>query len=174
MVRAFISGKLMSLQILRTSMLWMNDRGPSVTLGYVHNEEANKKAFTADGWFRTGDLGFVRYLEDSTGINSRSGPWLGLTGRLKEMINKGGEKVSPAEVENVALTEERVQLAVCFSMPDDTYGEQVALVLVPKTPLKGLKLILNLQGKNKCLTEYEILFSFSCSHSKLLVTLKSR
>ena len=121
----------------------MDTRGPSVTPGYINNEDANKKAFTADGWFRTGDLGFLSYLENSVGIGSESssGPWLSLTGRIKEMINKGGEKVSPAEVEEVALTEESLKLAVCFSMPDDTYGEQVALAVVPNKQFKGMNTI---------------------------------
>lgn len=110
-----------------------------MTPGYINNEDANKKAFTADGWFRTGDLGFLRYIENSMGVGSEysSGPWLSLTGRIKEMINKGGEKVSPAEVEAVALMEESLKLAVCFSMPDDTYGEQVAIAVVPKVHLEG-------------------------------------
>jgi len=120
--------------------LIVDTRGPSVTPGYINNEDANKNAFTADGWFRTGDLGFLRYLENSMGVGSvsSSGPWLSLTGRIKEMINKGGEKVSPAEVEAVALMEESLKLVVCFSMPDDTYGEQVAIAVVPNKQFKGM------------------------------------
>lgn len=104
--------------------------------GYIGNEEANAESFTSDGWFRTGDLGFVTSTPGRDNILEQSGstfearPWLTLTGRKKELINRGGEKVSPAEVEAVALANDSVQHAVCFPMPDETYGEAVALAVV--------------------------------------------
>ena len=87
-------------------------RGPGVTPGYLGNPEANAAAFV-DGWFRTGDQGVVE------------SPYLRLTGRLKELIIRGGESISPAEVEDVLKAHPAVTDAACFGVPDDKYGEQV-------------------------------------------------
>jgi acyl-CoA synthetase (AMP-forming)/AMP-acid ligase II len=94
-------------------------RGPSVIEGYLDNEEANATQFR-DGWFRTGDSGSV----------SADG-YIELHGRLKELINRGGEKISPYEVEDVLLTHPGVAEAVVFAAPDAKYGEQVAAAVVP-------------------------------------------
>ncbi|MCW5981845.1 MAG: AMP-binding protein [Bryobacteraceae bacterium] len=93
-------------------------RGPNVTRGYEGNPEANAGAFV-DGWFRTGDQGFL----DEDG-------YLTLTGRLKEIINRGGEKISPREVEEVILDYPPVSLAVVFAAPDTALGEAVAAAVV--------------------------------------------
>ncbi|MEE8338019.1 MAG: acyl--CoA ligase [Dehalococcoidia bacterium] len=93
-------------------------RGGSVTAGYEHNAEANAGAFT-DGWFRTGDQGYL----DPDG-------YLFLTGRLKEIINRGGEKVSPREVDEVLLQHPAVEQAVTFAVPHDRLGEEVAAAIV--------------------------------------------
>jgi acyl-CoA synthetase (AMP-forming)/AMP-acid ligase II len=93
-------------------------RGPNVTPGYEANPEANARAFT-NGWFRTGDQGLI----DAEG-------YLRLTGRLKELINRGGEKVSPLEVDEVLLDHPAVQQAVTFAMPHDKLGEEVAAAVV--------------------------------------------
>ena len=93
-------------------------RGASVTAGYEHNAEANAGAFT-DGWFRTGDQGYL----DPDG-------YLFLTGRLKEIINRGGEKVSPREVDEVLLQHPAVEQAVTFAVPHDRLGEEVAAAIV--------------------------------------------
>jgi acyl-CoA synthetase (AMP-forming)/AMP-acid ligase II/acyl carrier protein len=93
-------------------------RGPNVTLGYVANPQANEKAFTA-GWFRTGDQGYM----DEQG-------YLYLTGRLKELINRGGEKISPREVDEALLLHPAVEQAVTFAMPDAMLGEDVAAAVV--------------------------------------------
>lgn len=93
-------------------------RGPNVTAGYAENPEANAKAFTK-GWFRTGDQG--RF--DSEG-------YLFLTGRLKELINRGGEKVSPLEVDTVLLDHPAVAQVVTFGVPHPKLGEEVAAVAV--------------------------------------------
>jgi acyl-CoA synthetase (AMP-forming)/AMP-acid ligase II len=87
-------------------------RGPSITPGYLNNPEANAEAFF-DGWFRTGDIGVI---EDG---------YLRLEGRLKEMILRGGENISPAEIEQVLLGHPAVQDAVCFGVSDEKYGERV-------------------------------------------------
>ena len=98
-------------------------RGPNVMGGYVNNPEANATAFW-EGWFRTGDQGTLS--EDG---------YLTLTGRLKELINRGGEKISPVEVDEALLSHPAVAEAVCFGAPDSKYGESVraAVVLASET-----------------------------------------
>ncbi|MBV9736321.1 MAG: AMP-binding protein [Acidisphaera sp.] len=93
-------------------------RGPNVTAGYAANPEANAKAFS-DGWFRTGDQGVL----DTEG-------YLTLTGRLKELINRGGEKISPLEVDTVLMDHPAVAQVVTFAMPHDKLGEEVAAAVV--------------------------------------------
>jgi acyl-CoA synthetase (AMP-forming)/AMP-acid ligase II/acyl carrier protein len=93
-------------------------RGPNVTRGYESNPEANRTAFTG-GWFRTGDQGCL----------DRDG-YLSLTGRLKEIINRGGEKVSPREVDEILLDHPAVAQVVTFAIPDATLGEEVGAVVV--------------------------------------------
>jgi oxalate---CoA ligase len=93
-------------------------RGPNVTPGYEANPDANAKAFTA-GWFRTGDQGLL----DDEG-------YLRLTGRLKELINRGGEKISPLEVDEVLMDHPAVAQVVTFGMPHDKLGEEVAAAVV--------------------------------------------
>jgi acyl-CoA synthetase (AMP-forming)/AMP-acid ligase II len=95
-------------------------RGPNVTSGYVDNPEANAKAFS-NGWFRTGDQGNL----DEDG-------YLRINGRLKEMINRGGEKISPLEVDVVLMEHPAVQVALTFGMPHETLGEEVAAAVVLK------------------------------------------
>lgn len=95
-------------------------RGPNVTGGYLNNPTANAESFM-DGWFRTGDQGMV----DEHGR-------LRLTGRLKELINRGGEKISPLEVDAVLLQHPAVAEAVCFGAPDTKYGEAVHAAVVLK------------------------------------------
>ena len=86
-------------------------RGPNVMRGYHNNPEANAAAFI-DGWFRTGDIGVI----DNDG-------YLALTGRIKDQINRGGEKISPEEVEAVLLGHPAVAEAAVFGVPDPKYGE---------------------------------------------------
>ena len=96
-------------------------RGPSVTSGYLDNPEANESAFR-DGWFHTGDLGHL----DAEGF-------LFITGRLKEMINRGGKKIAPQEVEAVLVQHPAVAEAAACAIPHATLGEDVgaAVVLQP-------------------------------------------
>ena len=94
-------------------------RGENVMGGYVANDAANAAAFTAGGWLRTGDWGSL----DSDG-------YLTLLGRIKEIINRGGEKVSPAEVEDALLAHPAVAEAVVFAVPHDRLGEEVGAAVV--------------------------------------------
>lgn len=93
-------------------------RGESVTNGYEANPAANAEAFV-DGWFRTGDQGRL----DSDG-------YLVLTGRLKEQINRGGEKISPFEIDTALLRHPEVAEAVAFAFPHPTLGEEIAAAVV--------------------------------------------
>lgn len=94
-------------------------RGENVMAGYAENDAANAAVFTADGWFRTGDWGRL----DDDG-------YLVLEGRIKEIINRGGEKLSPAEIEDALLAHPSVREAVAFSIPHRTLGEDVAAAVV--------------------------------------------
>ncbi|MFB0922209.1 MAG: acyl--CoA ligase [Alphaproteobacteria bacterium] len=95
-------------------------RGPNVTAGYEANDKANAEGFT-HGWFRTGDQGMF----DDDG-------YLSITGRLKEIINRGGEKISPREVDEILLDHPAVDQAVTFALPHDKLGEEVAAAIVLK------------------------------------------
>ena len=93
-------------------------RGANVTAGYESNPGANAEAFS-QGWFRTGDQGVM----DADG-------YVSITGRLKEIINRGGEKISPREVDEVLMDHAAVAQVVCFGMPHAKLGEDVAAVVV--------------------------------------------
>jgi len=95
-------------------------RGDNVTSGYENNPTANKENFT-NGWFRTGDQGII----DPEG-------YVSITGRLKEIINRGGEKISPREVDEVLMDHPAVAQCVTFAMPHPKLGEEVAACVVFK------------------------------------------
>jgi acyl-CoA synthetase (AMP-forming)/AMP-acid ligase II len=95
-------------------------KGPNVIDGYENNPEANATAFV-NGWFRTGDQGQI----DADG-------YLSLTGRLKELINRGGEKISPLEIDDVLLRHPAIGEAVAFAVPHATLGEEVHAAVVLK------------------------------------------
>ena len=92
--------------------------GENVTRGYINNAEANAKDFV-DGWFRTGDLGIM----DEEG-------YVKVTGRLKEIINRGGEKIAPLEVDDVLLDHPAVEQVCTFAIPHDKLGEEVGSIVV--------------------------------------------
>lgn len=94
-------------------------RGPSVFEGYLDDAEANAKAFL-NGWFRTGDLG---YFDDDG--------YLTITGRIKELINRGGEKIGQLEIERVIAEHPSVANVCVFGIPHPTLGEEVAAAVVP-------------------------------------------
>ena len=95
-------------------------KGKNVIKGYHKNPAATKEAF-AGGWFHTGDQGFL----DEDG-------YLKLTGRLKELINRGGEKISPIEIDSVLMSHPDIAEAVCFAAPDAKYGEEVNAAVICK------------------------------------------
>src|SRR5580692_1155448 len=95
-------------------------QGPNVVKEYENNPEANEKSFTG-GWFRTGDQGYL----DEEG-------YLILTGRIKELINRGGEKIAPREIDEVLLGHPAVAEAVAFGVPHATWGEEVVAAVVLK------------------------------------------
>jgi len=98
-------------------------KGPNVIRGYENNPEANAVSFV-DGWFRTGDQGYL----DADG-------YLHLVARIKELINRGGEKISPREIDEILLAHPAVAEAVCFGMPHATWGEEVAAAVVVREPV---------------------------------------
>jgi long-chain acyl-CoA synthetase len=95
-------------------------RGPNVMAGYYNRPDENARAFTADGWFRTGDMGRL----DADG-------YLSITGRIKELIIRGGEKIMPREVEDVLSQVPGVQEAAVIGEPDGDRGEAVVAFVVP-------------------------------------------
>ena len=96
-------------------------RGENVTKGYLNNPSANASSFTTNGFFRTGDQG----KKDSEG-------YVFITGRIKELINKGGEKISPIELDNTVAQNPAVSEAVSFAIEDEMYGQDVGLAIVVK------------------------------------------
>ena len=98
-------------------------RGPSVHLGYHNNPAANAASFTEDGWFRTGDLG--RFVDAAGNVQ--------LSGRSKEIINRGGKKFFPREVEEILYTHPSVMHAAMVGLPDARLGERNCLCVIPKS-----------------------------------------
>lgn len=96
-------------------------RGENVTKGYLNNAKANEESFTKEGFFRTGDQG----KKDQDG-------YVIITGRIKELINRGGEKISPIELDNVIATNQSVAEAVSFAIPSEMYGQEVGVAVVLK------------------------------------------
>lgn len=98
--------------------VWL--RGPTVVRGYLGDPRITAANFT-DGWLRTGDLGSLSAAGDLT-----------IRGRIKELINRGGEKISPERVEGVLASHPDVMEVAVFGVPDKLYGEKVAAVIVPR------------------------------------------
>jgi acyl-CoA synthetase (AMP-forming)/AMP-acid ligase II len=104
-------------------------RGPNVIDAYENNPEANASSFTR-GWFRTGDLGVL----DSEG-------YLRLLSRIKELINRGGEKIAPREIDEVLEAHPAVKEAVSFGVPHPTWGEEVGAAVVLREPVTEKELL---------------------------------
>ncbi|MDR5655460.1 class I adenylate-forming enzyme family protein [Ruixingdingia sedimenti] len=99
----------------------IQSQGPGTQLGYYRRPEANAEAFTPDGWFRSGDLGTI-------GPDGN----LRITGRLKEMINRGGKKYYPREVEELLYTHPAILHCAVIGLPDPRLGERNCLCIVPR------------------------------------------
>ncbi|MEE8413626.1 MAG: AMP-binding protein [Dehalococcoidales bacterium] len=95
-------------------------KGPGLFSGYLNNPEENKRAFTSEGYFRTGDLASI----DSEG-NVR------ITGRIKDIIIRGGENISPAEMETLIIQHPGVEEVVVIGLPDDELGEKACACIIP-------------------------------------------
>lgn len=93
-------------------------RGENIVKGYLNDPDANARVFTQDGFFRTGDFGYL----DANG-------YLFITARIREFINKGGEKISPVELDNVVTQHPAVAEAATFAVPDDVYGQDVSIAV---------------------------------------------
>jgi acyl-CoA synthetase (AMP-forming)/AMP-acid ligase II len=98
--------------------VWLH--GPTVVRGYLGDPAITAANFT-DGWLRTGDLGSLSTAGD-----------LSIRGRIKELINRGGEKISPERVEGVLGSHPNILEVAVFGVPDKMYGETVAAVIVPR------------------------------------------
>lgn len=94
-------------------------RGPNVMLGYYKNEEATRASFTPDGWLRTGDLGH----RDADGF-------FFVTGRIKELIIKGGENIAPREIDEALLAHPAVRDAAAVGVPDRHYGQEIGVAVI--------------------------------------------
>ena len=110
-------------------------QGPSVIQAYENNPDANAKSFV-HGWFRTGDEGIL----DGDG-------YLQLTGRIKELINRGGEKIAPREIDEALLTHPAVSEAVCFGVPHPKWGEEVAAAVVLREAATESELIAHCRNR---------------------------
>ncbi|MBO1900394.1 long-chain fatty acid--CoA ligase [Leucobacter weissii] len=100
----------------RTGEMWV--QGPNVSLGYWNNPEATAAAFTADGWFRTGDIGYI----DADG-------YFFIVDRLKDMIISGGENIYPAEIENALNSHPGITDVAVIGVPHEKWGETVCAVV---------------------------------------------
>jgi acyl-CoA synthetase (AMP-forming)/AMP-acid ligase II len=98
-------------------------RGPNVMRGYYKNDEATRASFTSDGWLRSGDLGH----RDADGFYF-------LTGRIKELIIKGGENIAPREIDEVLLRHPSVLEAAAVGVPDKHYGQEIMACVVLRSP----------------------------------------
>lgn len=96
-------------------------RGFTILPGYMKNDAANAAAFTSDGWFRTGDLAV---WDDKGNIT--------ITGRVKDLINRGGIKINPSDIENTIVEHDAVVMAAVVPMPDDVLGERICACLTLK------------------------------------------
>ena len=96
--------------------------GPSVHLGYHNNPQANADSFTPEGWFRSGDLG--KFVDGAGNVQ--------IVGRRKEIINRGGKKFFPREVEEVLYTHPKILHAAMVGIADPRLGERNCLCVIPR------------------------------------------
>jgi acyl-CoA synthetase (AMP-forming)/AMP-acid ligase II len=103
-------------------------RGPSVFSEYYNNEEATGGAFTPDGWFGTGDLA------------ERRGEYFAITGRSKDIINRGGVKLNPVDVETLLDAHPKILQSAIVPMPDPLLGEKACVFVSLKSPAQAVSL----------------------------------
>jgi cyclohexanecarboxylate-CoA ligase len=103
-------------------------RGPSLFSDYLNDPTETRKAFTADGWFRTGDLGEAR------------GEYFAITGRSRDLINRGGVKINPADVELLLDSHPKVLQSALVPMPDPVLGEKACVFITLKNPAQKVSL----------------------------------
>ncbi len=101
-------------------------RGPLTFSGYYQNDEANRNAFTEDGWFRSGDL--------AAQVNTPRGEYFAITGRIKDVINRGGVKFNPADVEALLDSHPKILQSAIVPMPDPVLGEKACAFVTLKSP----------------------------------------
>jgi oxalate---CoA ligase len=118
-------------------------KGENVTNGYINNPKANEESYI-NGWFLTGDEGI--FDEDG---------YLKITGRLKEIINRGGEKISPKEIDEILIEHENIQQAVAFSVPHEKLGEDLYAAVILKENMKVSEEDLKIYCKKR-LTQFKI------------------
>jgi acyl-coenzyme A synthetase/AMP-(fatty) acid ligase len=104
-------------------------RGPLLFAGYFNDPEADKTAFTPDGWFRSGDLGEMR-----------AGGNIAITGRIKDIINRGGVKFNPADVERLLDSHPKILQSAIVPMPDPVLGEKACVFVTLKTASEKITL----------------------------------
>jgi acyl-CoA synthetase (AMP-forming)/AMP-acid ligase II len=104
----------------------IGSRGASLMLGYFDDQTATEAAFNAQGWFMTGDLGWV----DDAG-------YLRITGRLKDVIIRGGRNIYPAHIEALAMSHDAVEKAAAFAVADPRLGERVCLAVVARKDMQA-------------------------------------
>ena len=121
-------------------------RGPTTVRGYYHSPEYNKKAFTPDGFYRTGDV--VRMYE---------GRYLSVEGRTKDTLNRGAEKISAEEVENHILAHPKVENCAFVAMPDRILGEKgCAFVLTKENQDLTLDELCRFLKEERCIATYKL------------------
>ena len=103
-------------------------RGPLLFSGYFNNEEANAVAFTPDGWFRSGDLAEFH------------GENIAITGRTKDLINRGGVKFNPADVELLLASHPKILQSAMVPMPDPILGEKACVFVTLRIPAEKVTL----------------------------------
>ena len=126
-------------------------KGETIFNGYVNNEKANKNSFY-NGWFKSGDLGLI----DEDG-------YIKITGRIKEIINKGGEKISPKEIDDVLQEIDQIEQVICFPFSSKKYGEEIGCAIVLKNKMKISENEL-IEYASKYLAKYKIPSKFVFIH----------
>ena len=132
-------------------------RGPGIFAGYLKNPAENERAFTKDGFFRTGDLARMDHDGNVT-----------ITGRIKDLINRGGEKISPAQIEKLLLFHPQIADAAVIGMPDSALGEKICAYIRVKSGAtldhQAIKTFMEDVGASKLLVPERVEFVATLPH----------